>query len=172
MKRAFVVTAFVATVSLASFAQGKGVKPSPTSRSSVSFHNPDSIAKPASNYSHIAEVPLGPGAGKLVYISGQVALDKSGNLVGKDDFKAQVEQIFLNLKSAVEAAGGNFHDVVKLNFFCAESVDASQVPAVREVRDKYINTSAPPTSTFVFVKRLIRSEWMLEVEAVAVVKPK
>ena len=127
--------------------------------------NPDSMAKPT-GYSHVAEVT----GGKIVYIAGQVALDKSGNLVGKDDLRAQVQQIFENLKAAIEAVGGDFNSVVKLNYYCAESVDPSQLPVVREIRDKYVNTANPPTSTFVFVKRLVRPEWLLEVEAVAVVK--
>jgi enamine deaminase RidA (YjgF/YER057c/UK114 family) len=135
---------------------------------SKAFHifNPDTMFKPTAGYSQVAEV----SGGKLVYIAGQVALDRSGNLVGKDDFRAQVQQIFENLKSAVEAAGGDSHSIVKLNFFCAESVDPAQIPAVREIRDKYVNTANPPTSTFVVVKRLVRPEWLLEVEAVAVVK--
>ena len=128
--------------------------------------NPDSMAKPTAGYSQVAEVT----GGKIVYIAGQVALDKSGNLVGKDDFRAQVQQIFENLKAAIEAVGGDFNSVVKLNYYCAESVDPSQLPVVREIRDKYVNTANPPTSTFVFVKRLVRPEWLLEVEAVAVVK--
>ena len=128
--------------------------------------NPDTMAKPTAGYSQVAEVT----GGKLVYIAGQVALDKSGNLVGKDDLRAQVQQIFENLKAATEAAGGNFNSVVKLNYYCAESVDPSQLPVVREIRDKYVNTANPPTSTFVFVKRLVRPEWLLEVEAVTVVK--
>jgi enamine deaminase RidA (YjgF/YER057c/UK114 family) len=108
--------------------------------------------------------------GKTVYIAGQVALDRSGNLVGKDDFRAQVQQVFENLKAAVEAAGGDFHCVIKLNYYCAETVDASQIPLVREIRDKYVDVANPPTSTFVVVKRLVRPEWLIEVEAVAVVK--
>jgi enamine deaminase RidA (YjgF/YER057c/UK114 family) len=109
-------------------------------------------------------------SGKIVYIAGQVAQDRAGNLVGKDDFGARVTQVFESLKAAVEAAGGSFSDVVKLNYFCAESVDPSLLPAVREIRDKYVSTASPPTSTFVVVKRLVRPEWMIEIEAVAVVK--
>ncbi|MGB9245084.1 MAG: RidA family protein [Candidatus Acidiferrales bacterium] len=127
--------------------------------------NPDTMAKPTAGYSQVAVVT----GGNLVHIAGQVALDASGNFVGKDDFRAQVEQIFKNLKAAVEAAGGNFHDVIKLNFYCVDSVDPSQIPQVREVRDKYVNTQNPPTSTFVIVRRLVRPEWLIEVEAVAVV---
>jgi enamine deaminase RidA (YjgF/YER057c/UK114 family) len=129
------------------------------------IYNPETMAKPTAGYSQVAEV----SGGKIVYIAGQVAQDKSGNLVGKDDFRAQLQQIFENLKSAVEASGGNFNNVIKLNYYCAESVDASQLPVVREIRDKFVNTTNPPTSTFVFVKRLVRPEWLIEVDAVAVV---
>ena len=127
--------------------------------------NPDTMAKPTGGYSQVAVVT----GGKLAYIAGQVALDSSGNFVGKDDFRAQTEQVFKNLKAAVEAAGGNFHDVIKLNFYCVDSVDPSLMPQVRDIRDKYVNTHNPPTSTFVVVRRLVRPEWLIEVEAVAVV---
>lgn len=73
--------------------------------------NPDTLAKPIAAYSEVAEVH----GGKIVYIAGQVALDRSGKLVGKDDFRAQVQQVFENLKAAVEATGGNFNNVIKLN---------------------------------------------------------
>jgi enamine deaminase RidA (YjgF/YER057c/UK114 family) len=131
------------------------------------FHifNPDTMAKPTVGYSQVAVVEKG----KIVYIAGQVALDKAGNLVGKDDFKTQVQQVFENVKAAVEAAGGDFHSVIKLNYYCADSVDPAQIAAVREIRDKYVNTENPPASTFVVVKRLVRPEWLIEIEAVAVV---
>jgi enamine deaminase RidA (YjgF/YER057c/UK114 family) len=128
--------------------------------------NPDAMAKPTAGYSQVAEV----NDGKIVYIAGQVALDKSGALVGKDDFRAQLQQVFENLKAAVDAAGGDFNSVIKLNYYCSASVDPSQLPVAREIRDKYVNTSNPPTSTFVFVQRLVRPEWLIEVDAVAVVK--
>jgi enamine deaminase RidA (YjgF/YER057c/UK114 family) len=129
--------------------------------------NPDTMPKPAGRYSQVAEV----SGGKTVYISGQIPLDRSGSLVGKDDFRAQVQQVFENLKAAVEAAGGDFHSVIKLNYYCPASVDtAAQIPVVREILDQYIDPAHPPTGTFLVVNRLARPEWLLEVEAVAVVK--
>jgi enamine deaminase RidA (YjgF/YER057c/UK114 family) len=132
------------------------------------FHifNPETMARPTVGYSQVAEV----GEGKIVYISGQIALDKSGNLLGKDDFRAQVQQVFENLKAAAGALGGDFHSVIKLNYCCVSRDDPSQMSVVREVRDKCVNTTNPPTSTFVFVQRLVRPEWLIEVDAVAVVK--
>ena len=113
-------------------------------------------------YSQVATVT----GGNVVFIAGQVSLDKSGNVVGKDDFRAQAQQVFENLKAAIEAAGGTFHDVVKLNSYF---LDFSQIAAFREVRDQYINVKNPPTSTAVQVSRLFRPEFLLEVEAIAVV---
>jgi reactive intermediate/imine deaminase len=116
-------------------------------------------------YSQLAIVK----SGNLVFISGQVALDKAGAIVGKDDFRAQTQQVFENLKAALEAGGGSFEDVIKLNSYF---VDMSHVAEFREVRDKYIDVKHPPASTAVQVSRLFRPEFLVEVEAVAVVKGK
>ncbi len=118
-------------------------------------------------YSQLATV----AGGTLVFISGQVALDKSGNLVGKDDFREQVQQVFENLKAAIEAAGGTFDDVVKLNSYVVD-LSPSNLAAFREVRDKYVNIKNPPASTAVQVRGLFRAEFLVEIEAVAVVKDK
>ncbi len=143
-------------------------KPAKSANSPVRFSNPSTIAKPLSTYSQMAEVT----GGKTIYIAGQVAVDASGQLVGANDFRSQVEQVFKNIKAAIEAAGGDMSSLVKTNYYCAEAVDPSQIPALREIRDKYINIAVPPTSTFVVVKRLARPEYLLEVEAVAVVPAK
>ncbi len=126
--------------------------------------NPPTIHKP-NGYSHVAEVI----SGKMVYIAGQVAFDKDGKLVGKDDIAAQVQQVFTNLGEALKSAGGSFADVIKFNFYCADRVDRSQMSVIRSTRDKFVNTQAPPASTFVFVSSLVNPEWLIEVEAVAVV---
>jgi reactive intermediate/imine deaminase len=117
---------------------------------------------PSVGYSQAATVK----SGHLVYVAGQVAMDPSGKLVGPGDFRAQAEQTFENLKAALAASGASFDNVVKLNSYF---VDIKQAPVFREVRDKYVNPSQPPVSTAVEVRRLIREEWLLEVEAIAVV---
>ncbi len=116
---------------------------------------------PSPGYTHVVR------AGNTIYISGQVALDRSGNVVGKGDFKAQVQQVFENLKASLEAGGASFKDVVKLNSYF---VDFTQLAAFREVRDKYVDTGNPPASTAVQVSRLFREDFLVEVEAIAVVK--
>jgi enamine deaminase RidA (YjgF/YER057c/UK114 family) len=123
--------------------------------------NPATMPRPA-GYSQVATVT----GGTMVFIAGQVALDNAGNVVGRDDFRAQVRQVFENLAAALEAVGGDFNDVIKLN---AYFLDLSHLPEFREVRDKYVNVDTPPTSTAVQVPRLFRPEFLVEIEAVAVV---
>ncbi len=77
--------------------------------------------------------------------------------------------MFENLKAGVEAAGGNFGDVIKLNSYF---LDLSHLADFREVRDKYINLKNPPANTAVQVPMLFRPEFLVEIEAVAVVKKK
>jgi 2-iminobutanoate/2-iminopropanoate deaminase len=130
------------------------------------IHNPPALSAPV-GYSHVAEVT----GGKLVYIAGQVPLGSDGQMVGKDDFAAQVRQVFSNLNDALASAGCTFAEVVKLNYYCVSHVDRRLMPVVRETRDRYVNTQAPPASTFVFVAGLVRPEWLIEIEAIAVGKP-
>ena len=118
---------------------------------------------PSPGYSQAVEIR--PGT-RLIYIAGQVAMDHSGKLVGEGDLRAQATQTFENLKAALQASGSNFENVVKLNSYF---VDMSQLPAFREVRDKYVNTANPPASTAVQVSRLFREGFLVEVEAIAVV---
>jgi len=113
-------------------------------------------------YSHVVEVR----GGRTLYIAGQLALDKDGNLAGRGDFRAQVKQVFENLKARLEEGGATFKDVVKLNYYLT---DASDLQALRDTRNSYINTENPPASTLVVVKQLVREEYLLEIEAIAVV---
>jgi enamine deaminase RidA (YjgF/YER057c/UK114 family) len=115
---------------------------------------------PSPGYSQVVKVT----GGQTIYLAGQVALDTSRNLVGRGDFRAQAQQVFENLKAALAAAGADFSHVVKLNMYV---LDRSNLPILREVRDQFVNTQAPPASTLVEVRGLAREEFLLEVEAVA-----
>src|ERR1043165_5473276 len=97
------------------------------------FLKPDGLA-PATSYSHV--VVASPG--KLVFIAGQVANDKQGKLVGKDDLKAQATQVFENLKAALGAAGATFNDVVKINWY-VKAYKPELLPVLRDVRNTDIN---------------------------------
>lgn len=124
------------------------------------YINPSSIARPM-GYTHIVEAR---GA-QTFYISGQVALDESGNIVGSGDMDAQARQVFENLHTALRSIGAGFGDVVKLTYFV---VDMAQMPTIREVRDQYIQPEHLPASTAVEVRCLAREEFLLEIEAIAV----
>ena len=123
--------------------------------------NPPELSTPT-GYTHIVEVT---GPAKTIYISGQIAFDKDGKLVGEGDMNAQAAQVFKNLQAALTAAGATFADVVKMNSYIT---DMSKAQAVRDVRGRYF-TGALPASTFVEVKGLARPGLMLEIEVVAVV---
>jgi enamine deaminase RidA (YjgF/YER057c/UK114 family) len=127
----------------------------------ASFRNPEGMHRPT-GYTHVVEVTTG----RPVYIAGQVALDPTGELVGRGDLRAQARQVFENLRVALESVGAGFDQVVKLNVYL---LDATQLPVVREVRNEYVNTTRPPASTAVQVGGLALEGLLIEVEAVAVV---
>jgi reactive intermediate/imine deaminase len=131
------------------------------SQNAVRFVKSENLP-PSPGYSQAVEVR----PGRLVYVAGQVAMDRAGKVVGEGDIRAQTQQTFENLKAALEASGAKFENVVKLNYYFT---DITQLPVVREVRDKFINTTNPPASTAVEVRRLFREPYLIEVEAVAVV---
>lgn len=126
----------------------------------VRLINPTSLAKPT-GYTHVVEVTRG----RTIYIAGQIALDRSGKIVGHGDFHAQTEQVFENLKAALESVGANFNNVVKLNVYVT---DVAQLATLSAVRNKYINTQTPPASTLVEVPKLALDGLLIEIEAVAV----
>lgn len=134
------------------FAQGR--------RQGVRYLNPAALSTPT-GYTHIVEV----NSGRTIYISGQIALDKSGTVVGKGDFAAQTTQVFENLKQALASVGATFDNVVKTNAYVT---DMSKIQTLRDIRVKYYGKNAP-ASTLVQVVKLAREEFMIEIEAIAVV---
>ena len=123
------------------------------------FRAPDGLA-PGPGYSHAVT-----GRGRWVATAGQVALDEAGKLVGAGDLEAQARQVFANLDRALAAAGASFADVIKLNYYLT---DITQLPAVRAVRDEYVDTARPPASTAVQVPALAMPSLMIEIEAWAI----
>ena len=134
-------------------------------QSAPAFINPHGLSTPR-GYSHLVDVPAGT---RLVIISGQVALDSAGRIIGVGNMTAQATQVFENLKVALAAAGATFKDVIKLNAYLT-SMAKSQ--AYLDVRDRYVSPTAPPASTTVEVQRLFRDEFLVEVEAIVAVPDK
>ena len=124
----------------------------------IQFINPPTLFSPP-GFTHVVEVT----GGRTVYISGQIAVDQSFRLVGKDDFQAQAQQIFENLKVALTSVGADFTHVVKLNIFLVNMTDLS---LLREVRDRYVSIEHPPASTAVEVRKLALDGLLLEIEAI------
>jgi 2-iminobutanoate/2-iminopropanoate deaminase len=123
--------------------------------------NPAALSAP-NGYSHVVVTQ----GGRTIYVSGQVPLTKDGKLIGAGNMEAQTRQVFENLKAALAGAGAEVKDLVKINIY---TTDASQLPAIRKVRDQYIQGDLP-TSTFMEVKALFRPDVMIEIDGIAVAK--
>jgi enamine deaminase RidA (YjgF/YER057c/UK114 family) len=116
-------------------------------------------------YSQVCEV----ASGKLVLIAGQVPHDVNDKMVGAGSFAAQVEQVFKNLDAALKAAGGSMKNLVKIVNYCVATVSYEERMVYRTIRDRYVNTAAPPVSTFIYVVRLAQPEWLFEADGMAVI---
>jgi enamine deaminase RidA (YjgF/YER057c/UK114 family) len=121
---------------------------------------PDGVA-PGNGYTNVVT-----GTGRLIAVSGQVALAADGTVVGRGDPEAQARQVFENLRGCLAAAGASFADVIKLTYFLT---DVAHLPVIRRVRDQFVDTAAPPASTAVAVAALFRPEFLVEIEALALV---
>jgi enamine deaminase RidA (YjgF/YER057c/UK114 family) len=120
--------------------------------------NPAEVAPPGGSYSHSIEVP--PNA-RWLYISGQVGVARDGSL--PSDLVGQATNCWNNIRANLAAAGMEMGDLVKITVFLTRESD---VAAYREARDRILK--APfPASTLVVVSRLVRPEWLIEIEAVA-----
>ncbi|MFI0537350.1 RidA family protein [Streptomyces sp. WSLK1-3] len=115
---------------------------------------------PAAQYSHVVL-----GSGRFVAVSGQVAVDEAGRPVGAGDAAAQARQVFENLRRCLAAAGAGFDEVVKLTYFVT---DMAHLPAIRAARAEHIPDDRLPAASAVQVAALVRPEFLLEVEAFAV----
>lgn len=121
---------------------------------------PDGVA-PAAQYTHVVL-----GTGRFVAVSGQLALDEAGALVGEGDAAAQARQVFENLRRCLASAGAPFDDVVKLTYFVT---DMAHLPALRAARAEHLPDDRLPAVSAVQVAALVRPEFLMEVEAFAVV---
>ena len=129
----------------------------------VKYLNPPQLC-PTFGWTHVASVT----GGKTIYVSGQVSINERGEVVGKGDMRAQTDQSFRNIALALAAAGATFRDVVKTNLYVV-GLRPEHVPIIREVRSRYVSSEHPPVSTLVGVSALVGPDWLIEIEAVAVV---
>ena len=163
MKKLAAVILLLLMLFSAAFSQAriKNAKGKPLEKQVI---NPDGVVKSPS-YSQAIVV----SGGKMVFVSGQVALNAKGELVGSGDLKAQTIQAFENMKAVLAASGATFGDLVKFTFF-VKNYDPAQIAVIRSVRDSYLpKGQPPPASTLVGVQSLFRDDVLIEIEAIAVV---
>lgn len=129
----------------------------------LDFLNPPSLC-PTHGWTHVVSV----AGGRTIHVSGQVAVDARGEVVGRGDLSAQTEQAFKNIEAALAAAGAGFHDVVKMNLYVV-GLRPEHVPLIRAVRARYVHADHPPASTLVGVSALVGPDWLIEIDVTAVV---
>ena len=132
--------------------------------SDIKMINPETMGKPLGQYSQIARVK----GGELVFIAGQLAADKAGNLVGADDFDAQCWQVYANVEAALKAVGGGWKNVVQFTTYLVHSQDVPKLRAFRAREfGKFFPDGAYPPNTLLIIDRLVGEQYLLEVQTVA-----
>ena len=126
--------------------------------------NPEALGRPLGQYSHMARVK----ASEYLFIAGQVAVDKAGNVIGADDFDAQCVQTFANIETALASQGAGWANVVEFTTYLVHSQDIPKFMAyrTREFPRLFAGAAYPP-NTLLMVDRLVREEFLIEVSAVA-----
>ena len=122
------------------------------------YVNPDTLAT-SRGYTQVVKVD------RTVYIAGQVSVATDGKVVGQGDPEAQVRQVWRNLEAAVKSAGGSLQHIVKTTTYITH---INYAGAVRKVRDELFQAGNPPTSTLLVISALANPDFMVEIEAIAV----
>ncbi|MBI4766987.1 MAG: RidA family protein [Deltaproteobacteria bacterium] len=130
------------------------------------FIHPEKLANFPKLFTQVVTVQSGET--KTIYISGQVAIDREGKVVGKGDLGAQAAQVFENLSLALESAGARPEDIVKLNTYVV-NMKTEDGRAIGQARKKWFSQENLPASTMVGVVSLVSPDFLLEVEAIAVI---
>jgi enamine deaminase RidA (YjgF/YER057c/UK114 family) len=130
----------------------------------VQYLNPEGACPAQGLYSHIGKVDSGP----LLFIAGQLAVDARGEAVGRHDFDAQFQQVFENLGAVLKGAGASFRDIIKLSTYLVHSQDIEKFMRARAALFPQLFDSAMyPPNTLLVVDRLVKEEFLIEVEAIA-----
>jgi enamine deaminase RidA (YjgF/YER057c/UK114 family) len=132
----------------------------------IRIFNPESLGKPLGQYSQITRVK----ASEYLFIAGQLAADRHGNVVGVDDFDAQCTQVFANLHAALKACGADWKNIVQFTTYLVHSQDIPKFMAYR-LREfpKMFPDGAYPPNTLLMVDRLVQEPFLVEVQTVAAI---
>lgn len=132
----------------------------------VRYENPPGTAPAQGLYSHVALVQ----ASTLAFVAGQLAVGAGGEVVGKGDFAAQFAQVFKNLGDVLGGLGSSYKDIVKFTTYLVHSQDIESFMAARkELFPKLFGGEPYPPNTLIMIDRLVKEEFLIEVEAVAAV---
>jgi enamine deaminase RidA (YjgF/YER057c/UK114 family) len=115
-------------------------------------------------YSHVVRA----SGARTIYLAGQVSTDEEGRLVGEGDLAAQTTQVMQNIGLALKSAGATYADIVKITTFVV-GYKPELRPIIGKARSAFFEGIEPPASTLVGVSALAGPEWLIEIEAVAVV---
>jgi enamine deaminase RidA (YjgF/YER057c/UK114 family) len=133
-------------------------------KTSIEYLNPPGAGPAQGLYSNVTMVPPGP----VAHIAGQLAVGKDGNVAGKQDFEAQMRQVFSNLGDILKGMGLGFNHVIKFTTYLVHSQDIEIFMRVRaELFPQLFAGKQFPPNTLLVVDRLVKEDFLIEVEAVA-----
>ena len=130
----------------------------------IEIYNPEKLGRPLGLYKHITRVK----ASEFLFLAGQLSVDNSGNIIGKNDFEEQMKQVFSNVREALRSAGTDFENVVKFTTFLKRDSDIGDLMRVRKILfSEFFKTGDFPPNTLLVVSRLVHESFLIEVETIA-----
>lgn len=130
----------------------------------IEYLNPDTAPPAQGLYSHATKVPAGAAT---YFVAGQLAVGADGSVVGKNDFEAQFRQVFANLKTVLDGLGVNFRHVIKFTTYLVHSQDLEAFMRLRaETFPELFGGTVYPPNTLLIIDRLVKEDFLFEVEAV------
>lgn len=135
----------------------------------IAYINPKNTCPAQGLYSHATEVPSG---GKTLYIAGQLSVGLDGSVVGKGDFSAQMRQVLDNLGAVLKGTGLTYNNIIKFTTYLVHSQDIESFMKIRaEMFPKLFGGTVFPPNTLLMVDRLVKEEFLIEIEAIAYADP-
>lgn len=132
----------------------------------INIYSPDTLGKPLGQYSQITRVR----ASEYLFIAGQLAADREGNIVGVDDFDAQCAQVFRNIETALASAGAGWKNIVQFTTYLVHSQDIPKFMAFRKREfPKMFPDGKYPPNTLLMVDRLVQEPFLVEVQPIAAI---
>jgi enamine deaminase RidA (YjgF/YER057c/UK114 family) len=130
----------------------------------IKIFSPDVLGKPLGQYSQITRVK----ASEFIYIAGQLATNRDGQIIGADDFDAQCVQVFANIETALKSVGAGWGNVVEFTTYLVHSQDIPRFMAYRKrAFPGFFPDGAYPPNTLLMVDRLVQEPFLVEVKTIA-----